>query len=287
MDATTGLEASATGLPAGGASFPFWSYDGGSVLYAGNAALDRFSHPISGDVYRIARTAGTLDFTGETRLHEGASLEGAPEGGTCDSHPVYAPDDSLIVFQHGPRTFSFIPEEPTIPAGALYAMAPDGTDLVRLDALNGGPSGSSAYWPSFAPYITDEMGGSRYYWVAFYSRRDYGNAIAGARGARQLWIAAIDPSRTGDPSFAPYWLPGQDRDVNNVSAYWAPEPCRVTGTTCSSAGECCSMRCEAGTDGVPICQPPAVCRSVGETCGAGGDCCEGRCEGNVCIGVVM
>lgn len=287
MDAETGAEAPSTGLPGAGASFPFWSYDGASVLYAGNATLDGNGHPISGDIFRIARSGDTLDFTGETRLHEGASLASAPEGGACDSHPVYSPDDSLVVFQHGPRTFSFIPGDPTIPAGALYAMAPDGTGLVRLDNIDGGPTGTSAYWPSFAPYITDEMDGSRYLWVAFYSRRDYGNAIAGARGVRQLWIGAIDTSRTGDPSMVPYWLPGQDRDVNNVSAYWAPEPCRVTGTSCGSAGECCSMRCELGPDEEPICQPPTECRSEGETCGADADCCDGRCEGNVCIGVVM
>lgn len=288
MDANTGMGMPATGLPTSGASFPFWSYDGNSVLYAGNATGDVSGHPVSGDVYVTPRAAdGSMAFGPEVRLHEGASLSGAFEGGTCDSHPVYSPDDAIVVFQHGPRTFSFIPGEPTIPAGALYAMAPDGTDLTRLDNATGGAAAASAYWPSFAPYVTDEREGHRYYWLAFYSRRPYGNTLAGAHDVRQLWIAAVDTAASGDPSFVPYWLPGQDRDVNNVSAYWAPEPCRVTGTSCGSSGECCSARCELGPDETPICQPPTECRSTGETCGADADCCDGRCEGNVCISVVM
>lgn len=288
MNAATGVATPSTGLPASGASFPFWAYDGNSVLYAGNATVDGSGHPVTGDVYVTPRAPdGSMSFGPEVRLHEGASLAGAFEGGTCDSHPVYSPDDAIVVFQHGPRTFSFIPGEPTIPAGALYAMNPDGTGVVRLDNATGGAAAASAYWPSFAPYITDEMGGRRYYWMAFYSRRPYGNTAAGAHDVRQLWIAAIDPDATGDQSFVPYWLPGQDRDVNNVSAYWAPEPCRVTGTSCGSGGECCSARCDLGPDEMPICQPPTECRVAGETCGADADCCDGRCEGNVCIAEVM
>lgn len=286
MDATTGVAMAATGLPTAGASFPFWGYDGDTVLFAHNVTVAGDGHPVTGDIYATPRTADTLTFGPEVRLHEGASLSGAFEGGTCDSHPVFTPDDALIAFQHGPRTFSFIPGDPTIPPGALYAMRPDGTGLARLDNASGGATAATAYWPSFAPYVTDEMGGSRYYWVAFYSRRPYGNTLAGAHDVRQLWIAAVDASASGDPSFVPYWLPGQDRDVNNVSAYWAPEPCRVTGTACGSGGECCSARCEAGPDDVPVCMPPLECRDSGETCGADGDCCGGRCEGNVCITTV-
>jgi hypothetical protein len=287
VDAGRGAEAPSTGLPTSGASFPAWSPDGRTIAYSGDVATDGNGHPVSGNLYVTARNGDALDFAPPTRVHDESTLAGAAEGHGTDSHPVWSPDSSRIVFQHGPRTFSFIPGTSQIPEGALYVMTPDGSDVRRLDNLDGGPSGTSAYWPSFAPYITDEGGGHRYYWVAFYSRRDYGNTILGARTFRQLWIGAIDASASsGDPSFVPYWLPGQDRDVNNVSAYWASEPCRVTGSSCGSGGECCSGSCDSSApDSVGMCVPPRAgeCRQEGETCGGPGECCAGECVGNVCL----
>lgn len=286
IDATTGAERSVAGLPSSATSFPAWSPSGASIAYSGNASVHPDSHPVDGDVFTIERTSESpLTFGAPRMLHEGAALSGAPEGGTCDTHPVWSPDDERLVFQHGPRAFSFVPGSAVIPPGALYAIDPDGTDLVRLDNFAGGPSGTSAYYPTFAPYVTNEGDDHRYYWVAFYSRRDYGNERAGARGLRQLWVGAVDAdARDGDPSFVPYWLPGQDRTVHNIAAYWAPEPCRPTGVGCSTSSECCSDICDPDAD---VCAPPpeTMCRRDGETCGSTEDCCgEAECVGNVCIG---
>jgi hypothetical protein len=285
-DATSGADLGIAGLPSSATSFPAWSPSGASIAYSGNASVHADGHPIDGDLFTIPRTTESpLAFGAPTMVHDGAALAGAPEGGTCDTHPVWSPDETRLVFQHGPRAFSFIPGTAEVPPGALYAIDPDGTGLVRLDNLAGGPSGTSAYYPTFAPYVTNEGGGHRYFWVAFYSRRDYGNDRAGARGLRQLWVGAIDAdARDGDPSFVPYWLPGQDRSVHNIAAYWAPEPCRPTGVGCSTSSECCSDVCDPDAD---VCAPPpeTMCRHDGETCGSTEDCCgEAECIGNVCIG---
>ena len=74
-----------------------------------------------------------------------------------------------------------------------------------------------------------------FYWVVYFSRRDYGNAVAGTRGSgrRQLWVSAVttNPQPGADPSSVPYWLPGQDVRSDNVSGFWAPQPCRPRGAS--------------------------------------------------------
>jgi hypothetical protein len=126
------------------------------------------------------------------------------------------------------------------------------------------------------------------YWLLFYSRRDYGNALAGTRGTgrRQIWVAAIstEPSAAADASNVPYWLPGQDTAQENASAYWAPVPCRPTGATCTSDASCCGGRCDLAA-AVPVCAPPYECREAGETCESDADCCSTTlaCAGGVCV----
>jgi hypothetical protein len=140
--------------------------------------------------------------------------------------------------------------------------------------------------PRFSPF---HQGG--YFWLVFTSRREYGNDVVGSpRGGfgsgrpssnAQLWIAAIDPSREFDPSFAPYWLPGQDVNGSNIDAQWATTACRSTGESCDVDGDCCSDVCSAA--GVCTPPPPDACRLAGETCSESADCCEGlACVGRLC-----
>ncbi len=165
-------------------------------------------------------------------------------------------------------------------------MKPDGTALRRLDNANGGVDTTDSFQPHFSPF---RAGG--FYWVSFLSRRDYGNAQVGTRGTgrQQIWVAAIseDIQASGDPSQVGYWLPGQSTTSQNISAYWAPRPCRSEGTSCAVGSECCSGDCRAG-DGGLVCSPPPPerCRRSGETCGGTGDCCPGEglvCSQNVCM----
>jgi len=69
--------------------------------------------------------------------------------------------------------------------------------------------------PTWAPVEAGD-----YYFVAFTSRRAYG--LVYAEGAQeQLWVAAIDPQSSGDPSFPAFRLPFQDLDENNHRPFWA------------------------------------------------------------------
>ena len=86
--------------------------------------------------------------------------------------------------------------------------------------------------------------GSRVSGMFYLKRGDSLKIVAGTRGAhhRQLWVMALDPDAPAgtDPSFAPFWLPGQARDSENMAARWAPAACRPTGEDCTVSSQCCS-----------------------------------------------
>src|SRR5690606_28356108 len=154
-----------------------------------------------------------------------------------------------VAFQHGQhsRAFSGARQE-----ARVRLSSRDGSVVWDLEALNGGATNS--YYPTFSPF--DEGG---YFWPAFFSTRDYGNAQARTRGTgrRQLWVSAIShaPTPGADPSHPAYWLPQQDVTQQNMAAFWAEEACRADGRTCATSGECCSGFCRDTGSG-PVCVPP-------------------------------
>jgi hypothetical protein len=76
-------------------------------------------------------------------------------------------------------------------------------------------------------------------YITFNSKLDYGAALKNSLLAQekkrpQLWMAAIDLRNlaSGDPSFAPVWLPFQQVDQNNHLGYWTEK------VICSLEGGC-------------------------------------------------
>ncbi len=287
VDAATGRQMvpQPSGVPAVGVSFPEWSPDGSSIAYACNSGEDEaqpgLGYPRHSDLCTIDRV-GTdpLLFGRSQMLHVGSALSSAPEQGDTDSHPAWTPDSQLIVFQHGIKAFTVGEQPNAMPPAALYVVPRGGGTPTRLSAASG--ITGDAYWPTVTPYVTEERDGERYYWITFYARRPYGNAISGAHDVRQLWIAAVRATGAGDLSFTPYWLPGQDVTKHSLAAYWGADACRPSNEVCTAGTECCSgtctsMRCAAPSAG--------VCRAVGELCGATSECCSGgTCSTNRCVG---
>ena len=73
---------------------------------------------------------------------------------------------------------------------------------------------------------------------------------------QQIWVTAIrdDAAPGTDPSSVPYWLPGQNTQSANISAYWAPRACRPDGESCSVGTECCGGDCRPPAGGGdPVC----------------------------------
>jgi hypothetical protein len=297
---STGALVMNMGLPASNSIHPEWSPDGRTVAYIDrqDGGGDIFT---SGNLTLLDQIDGEL-FGAPRMLHAGASLRMNAEGGTADAHPTWSPDSRVIAFAHGEHSYSGDSftnlNDPRPFGGALYMIPKTGGEATRLSNASGGTMGRDSYWPTFSPFVSreGELGGL--YWLAFMSRREYGNAQAGTRGARsrgrgggrlQIWISAIDVNSVAgtDPSHAAYWLPGQDLATGNFAAYWAPVACRANAMECRLDGDCCSGRCRPDPmdPSRNICQPPppAECRREGQTCGASGDCCMGlQCFANVC-----
>ncbi|HEY5947210.1 MAG TPA: hypothetical protein VIV40_17020 [Kofleriaceae bacterium] len=217
----TGTSVATTGLPTTGVAHPSWSPDGSSVAVVRNIMSggqpagwavdydrgDLAVIPSSGDTFGLPVT-----------LVPAAAVDVAF---SAPSWPSFAPDSKWIAYAAGINSRGRNDAIPAVYPGALFMVSKDDGVPYRLDTACGGAR--DCYLPNFSPF--DDGG---YYWLVFYSTRDYGNVQAGSKGTqrRQLWITAIDKAKlaAGDPSSVPYWLPDQDVKTANMSAYWALPP---------------------------------------------------------------
>lgn len=275
MHGETGARIPST-LPTTASAHPAWSPDGTLLALITNTNGGWAVDFTRGDV-AVIDVAGTETFGAVRTILTGAPLVAA--------RPTWSPDSQWIAFQHGEHSRAFEDRGPTTPSiprpGVVRMVGRDGATVLELEALNGGERNS--YYPTFSPF--DEGG---YFWLAFFSTRDYGNGQAGTRGTgrRQLWVSAISSRPSGgDPSHPPYWLPQQNVHSENMAAQWAPEPCLADGRGCAASGECCSGFCRDRGEGA-MCVPPdeVPCSEEGEACREDGDCCEGAgtCIANRC-----
>lgn len=261
-------------LPSGAVTHPSWAPDGSAIAYVANANAWGGENT-AGDIFLLPVT-GPDAFGAPGLLVSGATPSGQPAGAAA-SYPTWSPNSAWIAFAHGTSSRSENGES------ALYAIKRDGQGLVRLDRASGGESGTLSFQPRFSPFEQDG-----YFWLSFLSRRDYGNARAGTAGTsrQQIWVTAIkaSPAPGEDPSEVAYWLPGQDTQSLNISAYWAPRACLNEREACGVDVECCSGECDIDSAGQAACIPfSGTCREPGAPCASNEQCCGGvLCVGGTC-----
>ncbi|MGD0525634.1 MAG: WSC domain-containing protein [Polyangiaceae bacterium] len=161
-----------------------------------------------------------------------------------------------------------------------------------------------------------------YSWVAFTSRRMYGNVatinpywsdprfqnLTAEPTTKKIWVAAISGSPTPgtDPSYPAFYLPGQELLAGNARAYFTLAACEPPGpisaaTLCTSALDCCGGTASPPTsvcqlDPPPLANPPtshcvatttATCVANGAACTSDAQCCNfasgARCGSGTCL----
>jgi hypothetical protein len=202
-------------------------------------------------------------------------------GGAGIVFPTVSPDAKSIVYHRGSLDTRFGPGDLYI---ASVTQPGSETRLANVDGdtypfAAGSRDLSFNYEPTFAP-----LNSGGFAWVVFTSRRTYGNELTGSKDVvKQLWVAAIDQDVIPgtDPSHPAFRISGQDPNTLNMRGFWAQDPCKQAGASCSNGSECCDQNCDMG-----VCKDPNPngCSENGSTCSVASDCCDplAECINSVC-----
>ncbi len=157
-------------------------------------------------------------------------------------YPTWSPDGNWIAFASAPIGAAKISYNQ--PEARLRLASRDGNKVYELGKATVTP-GRTTTMPKFSPFALPAEEGATsldILFLTFNSKINYGVALKNdvlTDQHPQLWMAAIDLRKidSGDPSFAPIWLPFQDVTQNNHLGYWTSEIACIPGG-CGEGAEC-------------------------------------------------
>jgi len=196
-----------------GGYFPEFSPDGKEIVLTLSSQPDVEWSVRSGHIAILPYNDGQF----------GAARIVVPGGADFHFYPTFSPDGKWIAFASapvdpGPTGYSYNQSQ-----ARLRLVSREGGQVYELGNATQGV-GHTSTWPKFAPFVQDQ---NQTLFLTYNSKIDYGfilknSALPAAQTHPQLWFSAIDLTKlaTGDPSYAPIWLPFQEVIQNNHLGYW-------------------------------------------------------------------
>ncbi len=227
-----------TPSPGQATSMPDWSPDGTFVDFAAYDSTTNLVRDLGDDIVLSSIVEAPVSFAGgmftfgTPKVLVAANPMDDPDTGLNNFLPAISPDGTAVAFTRAAGWWSIKTQQSLLNLSGQIAMVRrgDGQVLELVNGSNGAGTTLSSTWPQWAPTL-----GQRYAWLAYGSERPYGHELTvanhscgglvqGQQSCKQLWVMAIDLTKmhagTADPSFAPFWFPGQSINAQYVSPQW-------------------------------------------------------------------
>ncbi len=221
-------------------SMPDWSPAGDFVVFSAYDSNTNYVRLLGDDIVKASIVEMPVSWDGAS-FHFGAPkvLVHAAPGANPDTDennllPTISPDGGAVAFTRAAGWWSIKTQASQINLSGQIAVVrrSDGQVLELVHGSNGPGTTLSSTWPQWAPTV-----GARYTWLAFGTERPYGHRLTpaspenaqcslvqGQKQCKHLWVMAIDRTKlasgTDDPSFAPFYIPGQTLAAQYVSPQW-------------------------------------------------------------------
>ncbi len=193
------------------ASAAVFSHDGMRIAYVSGNSVDSGVRNNNGDVYTVPYN---------NRLGGAATpVAGASDVNKNESYPSFSADDTLLTFTQS--NFSGDRHSYDNPTAEVFIVDANGGTPTRLKANDpntcGGAGGVSPgvtnSWPKWSPGPVENVGGKRYYWITFSSRR-------GASHLPQIYVAPVVFGEAGIETYPAIYLWNQPANEANHTPAW-------------------------------------------------------------------